>query len=112
MTRQARHNTREANNGRLFKPRYFIVEGDGRFPLDCLRYDQCWPFEEKDSNAIHAAHDDHDHPRRAICLMTYSPSAPHDAKWIAYGWTVTIADRALHAAPSKLSEQRLEGVPA
>lgn len=101
-----------ANNNRLYKPTYFIVEGDGRFPLDCLRYDQAWPFEEKDSNAIHAAFDDHDFPRRAIMLMTYSPNAPHPQKWNGYGWTVTIVNRALLSHATTLSEQRLEGAPA
>lgn len=82
-----------ANNGQLFDYRVFIVEGDGRFPIDCLRYDSAWPAEERDSNAILAAHDDHDAPRRAVLIKTRWPAAPTIDKWAAYGWTVTQIDR-------------------
>lgn len=83
---------REASNGQLFNARTFIVEGDGRFPIDMLRYDACWPCEERDSHAIHASVDDHDHPRRAILLKTRWPSAPTVGRWQSHGWIVTVID--------------------
>lgn len=98
---------REASNGQLYNARTFIVEGDGRFPLDCLRYDSAWPAEERDSYAIHPAYDDHDMPRRAIMIKTRWPSAPTIDKWKAYGWTVTVVDGTSIAPPTAQTRHRL-----
>lgn len=80
---------RLASNGHLYGFRTFIVEGDGRFPIDCLRYDAAWPAEERDSHAIAG---DHDAERRAVALRTRWPFAPTRDKWRAYGWQVTCVD--------------------
>lgn len=36
----------------------FTVTGSGRFPVDMLRYDQCWPVTSEDANKIAASFGD------------------------------------------------------
>jgi hypothetical protein len=99
---KARHG-RTASNGQLFEARTFIVEGDGRFPFDMLRYDHCWPADETDSTKIGIPF--FDATRRTVTLKTYSPNAPSNTRWEShFGWTVTHV-HGVQVAPSKLSPQ-------
>ena len=56
----------------------FGVEGDGKFPIDMLRYDSCWPHSSIDVDAFNRK------GRRTITLASYS--APTIARWESFGW--------------------------
>jgi hypothetical protein len=70
---------------------FFVVEGDGRFPFDMLRYDQCWPASEADSLRLA---DEWTAPRR-IVLITDSVTAPTVDPWRSHGWSVVHTERML-----------------
>ena len=59
----------------------FIVEGDGVFPIDMLRYDVCLPASEADSNEMNL-----DRKLRAVTLR--GPRKPTTARWESFGWKV------------------------
>lgn len=73
----------------------FIVSGQGEFPWDMLRADECWPYGSVDANAI-AARYGIDPPektgKRAIRLTTmdYMTGAdrPNRKRWESFGWRV------------------------
>lgn len=71
----------------------FYVDGNGRFPLDMLRYDSCFP---RDGDAVgeidrrlDPRHDrSESHP---IKLAHYGSSAlwqPTVGRWLSFGWGV------------------------
>ncbi len=62
------------------KVRRFLVEGRGYFPLDMLRYDQCWPCSSEDVLAM-----DVTEHRRIVML---SHGLPTVARWNSFGWKV------------------------
>jgi hypothetical protein len=71
--------------------RSFCVEGDGIFPTDLLRQEQCWPARRKDALAISAtsrlsAH----YGYRQVLLVTCNPNTPSSARWRKKGWFVVI----------------------
>ena len=70
----------------------FIVEGDGRFPFDMFRYDQCWPASE--AHSLRLA-DEWTAPRRIIILITDSVTAPTADRWQSHGWNVVHTERML-----------------
>lgn len=74
-------------DGRLRTAALFTVEGDGRFPLDMLRYDACWPHWERDALAAQST-GDHDAARRCVVLETHRVEAPTVARWASFGWRV------------------------
>ena len=62
----------------------FVVKGRGRFPLDMLRYDCCYPTGEfypgknnEESRLVEMA---------AIFPKNWSPT---DQRWRSFGWMVT-----------------------
>lgn len=69
----------------------FTVEGPGPFPIDMLRYDQCWPKREgEDSKGIEDSF-----PARRIrgvltrvTLVTDAPNAPTVGRWESFGFKV------------------------
>lgn len=62
----------------------FTVEGYGRFPVDMLRYDACWPKSEgRDSTAMNG---DHDSERRRVVLVTAREHSPTPGRWESFGW--------------------------
>jgi hypothetical protein len=71
--------------GRLREAALFTVEGDGRFPVDMLRYDACWPHWEQDAYAI--TNDDYSERRRVV-LETHRAAAPTARRWESQGWRV------------------------
>ena len=66
---------------KTYKARIFSVRGRGRFPIDMLRYDSCWPFQTKDSAAIEAD------GVRTVTLESASPNRTA-ARWRSFGWEV------------------------
>lgn len=73
------------------KRTWITVEGKGRFPVDMLRYDQCWPLSEaKDSSAIGASFYDPGETLglRRVVVVTDNQSAPTVARWQSMGWQV------------------------
>jgi hypothetical protein len=66
------------------KTTFITVEGRGRFPLDMLRYDHCWPYTTVDSARM--APDVRE--KRKVVLLTNSPNAPTPRRWFSFNWTV------------------------
>lgn len=66
------------------KLRYFVVEGDGDFPVDMLRYDVAW--------AITGIGHPQDclQPRRSVVCATITRSklVPTEGRWSSFGWVV------------------------
>jgi hypothetical protein len=62
------------------KLRLFTVVGRGRFPIDMLRYDSCWPY---DGTAVLNIDPDE---QREVRLATYGTTTP--GRWQSFGWTV------------------------
>lgn len=62
----------------------FTVHGAGKFPLDMLRYDECWPLTGEDAAAI-ASGDRH---HRSITLVTENRSGPTQGRWGSFSWPV------------------------
>ena len=69
-------------------PTYFKVRGKFAFPLDMLRYDECFPattnsaskmegLDRKDGRII----------EREISLVSHRPNIT-EARWESFGWTV------------------------
>jgi hypothetical protein len=63
--------------------RTFDVSGCGHFPIDMLRYDECWPATEQDSTQLANYHH-----TRIVTLKTIYSAAPTDGRWASFGWTV------------------------
>lgn len=62
----------------------FYVRGRGHFPLDMLRYDECWPATGEDA----AKMDEKD--LRTIQLATIT--RPTKARWSSFPWTANEED--------------------
>ena len=60
----------------------FKVEGSGVFPLDMLRYDECWPLSGADSGIIHES------GKRIVELRGLDPSGgrPTRWRWLSFMW--------------------------
>lgn len=68
---------------------FYMVEGNGRFPYDMLRYDQSWPVSEaKDSPGLAA---DWDGEKRRVLLATDTHHGPNRDRWKSHGWRVIMA---------------------
>jgi hypothetical protein len=81
------------------KRRTFVVEGEGIFPLDMLRYDKCWPATADDVAEIAAACSFHGDGLRRISLV--SDDYPTLARWESFNWTVLGAIRGERLVLSK-----------
>ena len=74
----------------------FTVSGDGPFPVDMLRYDNCFPAEASDSISIGICRHDREQYRelRSVRLNYHSArktASREDitpARWQSFGWTV------------------------
>lgn len=71
--------------------RTFTVSGSGAFPVDMLRYDQCWPKTTFDATGILLEPGDQGYRtrRRAITLQSDARQAPTVGRWTSFGWAVT-----------------------
>lgn len=74
----------------------FVVTGRGRFPMDMLRYDQCWPKDSTDANLLndpdpYASDDErYDFRRklRTVTLISAGYRTPTPERWDSFGWKV------------------------
>jgi hypothetical protein len=78
------------------------VRGSGYFPVDMLRYDQCWPSDSEaiegidfgiDRRVKRATEGSPVEPERCVRVSTLSQSKrPEQAftakRWASFGWTV------------------------
>lgn len=70
----------------------FVVEGSGKFPLDMLRRDKCYPRNEGDSNELERDH----RAGRRVCLERVvigertegAHWQPTIGRWESFGWRV------------------------
>lgn len=73
-------------------PTTFTVEGGGPFPIDMLRYDQCWPRSEgEDSRAIEQSFPQGRRvtgARYRVTLVTHASNRPTGARWESFGFKV------------------------
>lgn len=66
---------------------HFSVRGQGRFPIDMLRYDGCFPFQSSDSGVIEASlREPVSAEVRTVRLE--SESVPTAGLWASFGWRV------------------------
>lgn len=65
----------------------FEVEGQGRFPIDMLRYDRCFPVTEADSRKIY---DTKSRQYNKILLGAFAHRGwmPTSFRWKQFGWLV------------------------
>jgi hypothetical protein len=80
----------------------FKVKGHGSFPLDMLRYDQCWPHSGASVGAIERSQDEGfglsgiggppDEPGpREVTLVRHVDDKhrlPTEGRWDSFGWKV------------------------
>lgn len=68
---------------------YFKVRGKGQFPLDMLRYDECYPVTPVDVEYIESRKRvDGKTVAREVSLATHKRFAPTEGRWESFGWTV------------------------
>lgn len=85
------HNQREALKQQLAVPTRFTVRGRGKFPLDMLRRDQCWPVYESDSERIlnqSIERDIHLYSAKGWLKLTRK-------RWESFSWIIVETDREL-----------------
>lgn len=81
----ARYPTRIIGEGKRYLHK-FSVRGIGRFPIDMLRYDACYPASGQDSAKINDIRE-----RRVIELVAVHHSKafePTAARWNSFCWWV------------------------
>lgn len=65
-----------------------VVEGGGEFPLDMLRYDQCYPASESDAHAMR-----HERQRQiTLTRVSVNPDQPTFRRWDSFVWRVVSID--------------------
>ena len=63
----------------------FVVQGAGNFPLDMLRYDQCWPSGPEDVEGIAST----ERTLRTVRLTKIDgPGAITTGRWESFLWRV------------------------
>lgn len=77
------------------EPTIFTVEGKGAFPVDMLRYDQCWPIDPESTLAIEhslrpetLSKEERRRVRR-VTLATHGWNKPTRERWRSFLWNVT-----------------------
>jgi len=68
----------------------FTVEGIGKFPVDMLRYDMCWPKTQQDAINLtplepHVGYT----VKRQVTLVGIKDTSPTVDRWASFGWEVT-----------------------
>lgn len=81
--------SRAAASSNAAPDRLFLVEGDGPFPVDMLRQEQCWPASRRDANAILTAPEAAPSLRQVV-LATHNHRAPSIRRWRSKGWMVIV----------------------
>lgn len=64
----------------------YEVEGHDAFPLDMLRYDNCWPKAETDSAILERSHRERGNHHYVIRVSGLRK--PTEARWLSFGWKV------------------------
>lgn len=72
----------------MTKMTHFTVEGKGRFPLDMLRYDCCWPKTPNDATVMTEHFVEFRSDLCRVSLSAASVNAPTLGRWKSYGWPV------------------------
>lgn len=75
----------------------FTVRGTGPFPVDMLRFDECWPVEIHDVAEITRTIDAGSAKTAIIRLrgrQTTSITRPTVGRWDSFGWRVVKSDNA------------------
>lgn len=78
--------------------RYRItVSGKGNFPLDMLRYDECWPRDALDAARIApelpvTAHEEFRLWADPRIIVLYSNKYPTEQRWLSFGWACTFEE--------------------
>lgn len=67
---------------REFDYREFTVKGNGMFPIDMLRYDNCWPATSEDAAKLAGR------GPREVTLGTRNRTAPTVGRWPSFMWRV------------------------
>ena len=71
-----------------YRQTFEVAGGRGsQFPLDMLRYDQCYPDTEHDSARIEYTLDA-SHPIRLRRTVDNKKRMPTEARWKSFGWKV------------------------
>lgn len=70
----------------------FTVEGRLSFPVDMLRYGQCWPETGLDVRELYDALQP-DRDRRLYSVSLLSDREPTAGRWASFSWRVTKSDR-------------------
>lgn len=70
------------------------VSGKGNFPLDMLRYDQCWPRDSADAARIVpelpiSAHEEFGFWADPRIVTLLSNKHPTEHRWLSFGWACT-----------------------
>lgn len=73
----------------------FTVTGRGRFPMDMLRYDHCFPDSSEDAAKITRCLEAPDAEEVSIKLISYfgHPNKPTVQRWRSFSWNVTNTGR-------------------
>lgn len=66
----------------------FQVRGRGRFPLDMLRYDNCFPASSDDVAKMDEEYSREERTIELITLHKYRQEHITPARWESFGWTV------------------------
>lgn len=65
----------------------FVVAGQGEFPYDMLRRDQCFPFDTESAMALR--HDVSYTRRVTLCSWSNRKNwFPNHLRWESFGWSV------------------------
>lgn len=70
-------------------PKYrhkLTVSGSGNFPLDMLRYDQCWPESQFDVEKIGYDADRIPRPVSVVAVTDNKTSPFREDRWRSFGW--------------------------
>lgn len=87
----------------------FYVRGNGVFPFDMLRYDQCWPAGSDDAYKVGMTRDDPDYFKlRTIKLVRYAPVnvGPTSARWSSFMWACSMEDNWPRVTITEMKEQQ------
>lgn len=73
---------------------HFVVEGQGMFPFDMLRYDSCCPDRSDDAHQLVPMTEMGMRCRRRVRLRRYAlnNAGPTEARWASFGWIVVRDD--------------------
>lgn len=70
------------------KTRQFTVRGRCPFPLDMLRYDHCYPYQQRDVGVIEKSQRDNHRSTWYVITLETNGSAPTESRWSELGWWV------------------------